>query len=894
MNARRLKLHRSIAVLLLVLTAFSAFSLGVFAAGKTPDEIREENRALSIKRANEILEIKINNSNAGVNTLLTQYELKLYSIPKAELELEETTELIELYYQQALSVNDVAKIYYEHFTNYPSNTAEAGQLEDILATIDSSDDADALAALTEATYDDGGLRAKMHVAIYTEKLNALYNTDSEIGSGSQVDGKIQAAIEAIKADGVSSGVESTDYKEIFEGAQAAVAVQRNQDIAIDQITSVFNTLYPSGDAAATEIKDKWVAEVEKDQTTEISDMNGYVKDAVAELVGGLMAGERENVKDYYENIKSTVDTAVKNTENNSVVDLTDIFADHDSSLFEAEVEDEKQTLKDKYDKTLSDIDGMGYLTDSKKDELKDEALNAYNEALGDISGAATGDRDTVKDAQDTADSRFSDVTEQGNTANNTARQEQISDAKKELDEKYQEVIDGINGSQYISDEKKQELKDKAADTLDEAKKELDSSKNSADIDSARSDTLTELESQIKANSKLDATEKQTQSTRAEAELENKRNELDKLLDGMEYLDDLQKQEIKNKIDSVIDEAKADLSFVESSADIQNARDDALAAMDAIAKEAEQTNLSEAKQSATQEINKIHQQKADEIDDFKYLTDEQKAEKKAELDDALKVIEERISAAANAAEVERLLAGAINDFTDRGLAARALDDGECISMLKPYMIGFGIVGIVEAIILILLLQKRTSIALAAFVPTRYMAVALTFKPSAAWTFTVIEALADAIMAVFIVYLCVQIWKEKRYVEEAVFDTPSALDDEFFRCEEHDFGDDDGDAALCIPTVVYTEEPVICEQRERRIRERTLMAHVNIDTIDKLFEANATVDISALKQKGAVPKKARCIKVLGRGEITKPITVSARRFSVSAERKITNAGGTADRR
>ena len=74
---------------------------------------------------------------------------------------------------------------------------------------------------------------------------------------------------------------------------------------------------------------------------------------------------------------------------------------------------------------------------------------------------------------------------------------------------------------------------------------------------------------------------------------------------MEYLDDLQKQEIKNKIDSVIDEAKADLSFVESSADIQNARDDALAAMDAIAKEAEQTNLSEAKQSATQEINKIH-------------------------------------------------------------------------------------------------------------------------------------------------------------------------------------------------------------------------------------------------------------------------------------------------
>ncbi|MFH0910925.1 MAG: 50S ribosomal protein L15 [Planctomycetota bacterium] len=70
----------------------------------------------------------------------------------------------------------------------------------------------------------------------------------------------------------------------------------------------------------------------------------------------------------------------------------------------------------------------------------------------------------------------------------------------------------------------------------------------------------------------------------------------------------------------------------------------------------------------------------------------------------------------------------------------------------------------------------------------------------------------------------------------------------------------------------------------------VAHVpvNLATLESLFEPEATVDPAALKQKG-VTKTRGPIKVLGRGEITKPLVVRAHAFSRSAREKIEKAGG-----
>ena len=66
-------------------------------------------------------------------------------------------------------------------------------------------------------------------------------------------------------------------------------------------------------------------------------------------------------------------------------------------------------------------------------------------------------------------------------------------------------------------------------------------------------------------------------------------------------------------------------------------------------------------------------------------------------------------------------------------------------------------------------------------------------------------------------------------------------------------------------------------------------VNLDTLGESFEANATVTPESLAEQGLV-KKASRVKVLGRGEIGKPLQVSAHAFSDSAKEKIAAAGGS----
>ena len=66
-------------------------------------------------------------------------------------------------------------------------------------------------------------------------------------------------------------------------------------------------------------------------------------------------------------------------------------------------------------------------------------------------------------------------------------------------------------------------------------------------------------------------------------------------------------------------------------------------------------------------------------------------------------------------------------------------------------------------------------------------------------------------------------------------------------------------------------------------------VNLSELDKVFVANDTVDEKLLREKSIVPKIKYGLKILGNGEITKPLTVIADHFSVTAKEKIEKAGG-----
>jgi len=68
-----------------------------------------------------------------------------------------------------------------------------------------------------------------------------------------------------------------------------------------------------------------------------------------------------------------------------------------------------------------------------------------------------------------------------------------------------------------------------------------------------------------------------------------------------------------------------------------------------------------------------------------------------------------------------------------------------------------------------------------------------------------------------------------------------------------------------------------------------AIVNVDDLNKKFEDGATVDAEALLESGIISKVCDGVKVLGRGEITKKLTVKAAVFSETAKGKIEAAGG-----
>lgn len=70
-------------------------------------------------------------------------------------------------------------------------------------------------------------------------------------------------------------------------------------------------------------------------------------------------------------------------------------------------------------------------------------------------------------------------------------------------------------------------------------------------------------------------------------------------------------------------------------------------------------------------------------------------------------------------------------------------------------------------------------------------------------------------------------------------------------------------------------------------------VNLDFLNDRFENGAVVDGAALAAAGLVRNADKPVVILGRGELSKKLTVRAHRFTKSAAEKIQAAGGTIEK-
>jgi large subunit ribosomal protein L15 len=77
----------------------------------------------------------------------------------------------------------------------------------------------------------------------------------------------------------------------------------------------------------------------------------------------------------------------------------------------------------------------------------------------------------------------------------------------------------------------------------------------------------------------------------------------------------------------------------------------------------------------------------------------------------------------------------------------------------------------------------------------------------------------------------------------------------------------------------------------VRHGTRYLPVNLETLNR-FDDGARVDEAALRSAGLANGRSDGVKILGDGELTKKLTVTAHAFSASAKAKIEAKGGTCE--
>ena len=73
------------------------------------------------------------------------------------------------------------------------------------------------------------------------------------------------------------------------------------------------------------------------------------------------------------------------------------------------------------------------------------------------------------------------------------------------------------------------------------------------------------------------------------------------------------------------------------------------------------------------------------------------------------------------------------------------------------------------------------------------------------------------------------------------------------------------------------------------ERVEYSVVNLKQLE-IFEAGSSVDAAALVSKGLIKNSSCAVKILGNGDLSKALKVTATKFSQSARDKIVASGGT----
>lgn len=78
----------------------------------------------------------------------------------------------------------------------------------------------------------------------------------------------------------------------------------------------------------------------------------------------------------------------------------------------------------------------------------------------------------------------------------------------------------------------------------------------------------------------------------------------------------------------------------------------------------------------------------------------------------------------------------------------------------------------------------------------------------------------------------------------------------------------------------------------ISSKPKMTNINLDELNRMFEAGELITPKKIIAKLSLHKSKSGVKVLGNGQLTKKLKISAHAFSESAKKAIIDAGGSVD--
>ncbi|MDE8108973.1 DUF1542 domain-containing protein [Erysipelothrix rhusiopathiae] len=343
-----------------------------------------------------------------------------------------------------------------------------------------------------------------------------------------------------------------------------------------------------------------------------------------------------------EDAKNTTDTSVKET-----VDQSNLLDAKNKA---------KKDLEAKADETKNAIDALPGVSQEAKDKAKGEIDDALNKGIENIaSGKSVEDvNNAVSETKTEMDAIKDAITKE----NNDSIDASINDKKSHLDAEAKKAKEVIDKLENLSQTEKDDAKKLIDETVSDTSKELDKATTPSDINTIYNQGKTDI-GNVVIKAELDDAK-----TKAIKDLNDKAEEVRKLIADKPALTDQQRSDANDEINKTLAEA---IKRIEDTTVINEVPDNlktGIDELDAIEQKYEaknNENLDKKKEDSKSDLDKKAEDAKKEIDKLPNLTDDEKQKAKDDIDQKNQDGKDAIDQSNDPKEIDKVI-----DTTDKGI------------------------------------------------------------------------------------------------------------------------------------------------------------------------------------------------------------------------------------